>query len=74
MKIVTMPGSRMMARRCFSIGVTRCYQALLNRSDSETVRSCPSGSMIMGTAVFRQGGDIYYRFEGIMPCRCLRLR
>ena len=55
---VTMPGSRMMARRCFHIVVACPSQALFEQSPSGSAYSCPSGSMIMGTAGLRQDRDI----------------
>jgi hypothetical protein len=46
---VTMPGSRMMARRCFHIVVACPFQAIFERSDSGSAHICSSVSMIMGT-------------------------
>jgi len=64
MTIVTMPGRRMMARRCFNIGVTRCYLRLFSISPILARSQLPSGSIIMGTAGLNRVGT-----STVEPCQ-----
>ena len=73
----TIPGSKMIARRCFHIVVAHPSQSLFMQSSAGSAYSCSSGSIIMGTAGHKKGGDIHPQaplIRGESPCWPLRFR